>query len=81
MDELAIGDAVACLVPVDDVMGGVALEDSQLTFRPGVCHVYGYLDADKVSLGACKVGPIVPLHGAGRRNAAVNAQQSHPLAR
>lgn len=48
MDELAIGDAVTCLVPADDVMGGTALEDSQLTFRPGVCHVYGYLDANKV---------------------------------
>ncbi|KIY94110.1 hypothetical protein MNEG_13851 [Monoraphidium neglectum] len=50
MDELAIGDAVQCLVP-SGVPGGRRetglYRDDQQAYAPGVCHVFGYLDADK----------------------------------
>ena len=49
MDEVAIGDAVRCLVPAAGA-GGVEgdARDAAQTYVPGVCHVFNYLDAHKV---------------------------------
>jgi hypothetical protein len=49
MDELRIGDAVECLVP-RGFEGTKAFNDGDQTYVPGVCHVFGYLDAHAVSL-------------------------------
>lgn len=46
--ELRIGDAVECLVP-RNLKATKAFGGDQ-TYALGVCHVFGYLDADAVSL-------------------------------
>ena len=54
MDEVAIGDAVQCLVP-DGVREGDARDGAQ-AYLPGVCHVAYYLDAIKVTGASCGKG-------------------------
>lgn len=49
MDEARVGDAVRCLVP-SNVAAGDARDGAQ-AYAPGVCRVFGYLDADKVGWG------------------------------
>mgnify|MGYP001811173589 CR=1 FL=1 len=54
MDEVAIGDAVRCLVP-DGVREGDARDGAQ-AYLPGICHVAYYLDAMKVIGASCVKG-------------------------
>mgnify|MGYP001811023695 CR=1 FL=1 len=48
MSEVAIGDAVQCLVPAGIMEIGADARDDAQIYVQSVCHVFGYLDADMV---------------------------------
>ncbi|KAI8466755.1 MAG: hypothetical protein J3K34DRAFT_54153 [Monoraphidium minutum] len=77
MDEVAIGDAVLCLKPsgLPRTAGDVGeYRDAKQAYAPGVCRVFGYLDADKD-----RVADFVAIHytDAAGRPAKLRASPEH----
>jgi hypothetical protein len=74
MDDLAVGDAIECLMP-RGLAATKEYRDDQQTYVPSVCHVYGYLDVNAVSPPAPRPAPAM----GGRRCKRLQGARWHCL--